>query len=133
MKKEYIDVDSSWGVVMCYDLRRLDEYEMRSLMMALGVRGPTIDEAVDILLYSENTGMCVTSFSNRMSLVFIGEAEDEEQWWDTVSHELFHVTCAICEYYGVSLDSEDGAWTMGYLMRKAVEQIAEPCKTNPGD
>lgn len=25
-------------------------------------------------------------------------------------------------------DSEAGAWTMGYMMRKTVQQIAEPCK-----
>ncbi len=127
MKNGYIDVRGCWGVVISYDFGRLDEYEMRSMMISLGMRGKSIDDAVEILLNEKNTGFCVSNDRLQMSFVFIGNATNKEQFWDTVIHELYHVQQAICKYYDVEADTEDGAWTMGYLMRKTVEEIAEPC------
>ena len=57
-----------------------------------------------------------------------GDADSAEQWWDTLSHELYHAQQAIIEYYNVPPDTEDAAWTMGYLMRKSVELVAPPCR-----
>ena len=127
MKTGYIDVRGRWGVILCHDLRRLDEYEMRQSMMAFGMRGQELDEAVDVLLFNENTGMCVSRDDVRMSLVYIGRATSEEQFWDTVVHELYHVASCICDYYDVEAGTEDFAWTMGYLTREAVGQLGEPC------
>lgn len=128
MKADYIDVDGYWGVILCHDLRRLDEYEIRQSMMAFGMRGDKIDEAVEVLLFQENSGMCVSREDIRMSLVFIGEATGGDQWWDTCAHEvLYHAACAIWDYYDVSYGSEEAAWTVGYLMRKAVQLLGEPC------
>ena len=128
MKTGYIDVDGYWGVVMCYDLRRLDEYEMRRTMMSFGFRGEELDEAIDTLLYNVNTGLCLSRSDIKMSLIFIGNATGGDQWWDTTAHELlYHAACAIWDYYDVPYGSEDAAWTVGYLMRKAVQLLGEPC------
>ena len=127
MKTKYIDVEGYWGVVLCYGLQRLDEYEMRKSMMAFGLRGERLDKPIDILLFHKNTGMCISRDDVRMSLIYIGNATSEEQWWDTVSHELFHAQQAILEYYDVPNDTEDAAWTMGYLMRETVKLVGEPC------
>lgn len=128
MKSEYIDVNGHWGIVYCYDLRRLDEYEIRAMLMSFGLRGSRIDDAVDVLLYEKNTGLCVSNEGLRMSLIFIGRATSDEQHWDTVVHELFHAACAICDYYDIEHDGEDFAWTIGYLTRKIVEKTAPPCR-----
>ena len=123
MTQNYIDIDGYWGVVICYDLRRLDEYEIRQNLMSVGMKGPRIDEAVDILLYEKNTGLCVSVPSKRMSVCFIGNTTSDDQFMDTLAHELYHVHSAICEYYDVPTDGEDAAWTMGFLMRQAVKMI----------
>lgn len=123
MTQNYIDVDGCWGVVICYDLRRLDEYEIRQNLMSVGMRGTRIDEAVDVLLNEKNTGFCVSVPSKRMSVCFIGNTTSEDQFMDTLAHELYHVHNAISEYYAVSPDGEDAAWTMGFLMRQAVRMI----------
>lgn len=59
----------------------------------------------------------------RMSVCFIGNTTSEDQFMDTLAHELYHVHNAISEYYAVSPDGEDAAWTMGFLMRQAVRMI----------
>ena len=128
MQTDYLDVAGKWGIVLCHDLRRLDEYEMRQSMMAFGMHGERIDRAIDVLLFHENTGMCVSRDDICMSLVFIGEATGGDQWWDTCAHEvLYHAACAIWDYYDVPYGSEEAAWTVGYLMRKAVQLLGVPC------
>lgn len=127
MRSEYIDIRGKWGIVICYDLDWSDEDDMIAYMQSLGSSERDAIRAVDVLFGALNTGLCVSNLALRMSLIFVGEADSTEQWWDTLTHELYHAQNAICDYYGVETGSEDAAWTMGYLMRKAVEQIATPC------
>ena len=128
MKTKYIDVKGKWGIVLCYHLMRKDVHEMRALMEAVGMEEENIDEALRILLYHKNKGMCVTNNELGMSLVFVGEATGEDQWWDTMAHEVLdHAKTAICDFYHVSLRGEESAWLTGYLMRKVVQLVAPPC------
>ena len=129
MKTKYIDVDGAWGIIVCYDLKILDEYEMRQNMRSFGMHGDSLENAVDILLLENNTGMCVSRPDIRMSLVFIGMATSSPQHWDTIAHEcLYHASVAIHKYYDIPFGSEDGAWLTGFLMRQAVRLLGEPCK-----
>lgn len=128
MKTKYIDVKGKWGIVLCYHLLRRDVHEMRALMESVGMEDESIDEALRILLYHKNKGMCVTNTELGMSLVFVGEATCEDQWWDTMAHEVLdHAKTAICDFYHVSLRGEESAWLTGYLMRKVVQLVAPPC------
>lgn len=127
MTTEYIDIEGKWGVVICHNLYRRDVRDMRAYMESFGLPDEKIDEVIRILLYHDNTGYCINSFRLRMSLIFIGSATSEDQFWDTVGHELYHCQQSILDYYNVSKDSEDAAWTYGYLMRKAVQLIGELC------
>lgn len=128
MKSEYIDVKDKWGIVVCYDLMRRDVREMRALMESVGVEDEEIDGYLRMLLYHKNKGLCISNMELAMSLVFIGEAESEDQWWDTLAHEILdHAKIAILDFYHVPLRSEDSAWLTGFLMRKVVQLIAPPC------
>ena len=96
MKSEYIDVKGKWGIVVCYDLMRRDVREMRALMEAVGLGDEEIDGYLRLLLYHKNKGLCITNMELKMSLVFVGEAESEDQWWDTLAHEVLdHAKVAI--------------------------------------
>ena len=128
MKSEYIDVKGKWGIVVCYDLMRKDVREMRALMESVGLEDEEIDGYLRMLLYQKNKGLCITNMELAMSLVFIGEATSEDQWWDTIAHEILdHAKIAILDFYHVPLRSEDSAWLTGFLMRKVVQLIAPPC------
>lgn len=128
MQTEYVDVRGKWGIVLCYDLDLDDDVDIMNYMVSLGSDEEGAYKAVDVLFGQENAGLCVTNMALRMSLIFIGDADSADQWWDTLSHELYHAQQAIIEYYGVRPDTEDAAWTMGYLMRKSVELVAPPCR-----
>ena len=96
MKTEYIDVKKKWGIVVCYDLMRKDVHEMRALMESVGMEDDEIDGYLRLLLYHKNKGVCISNMGLAMSLVFIGEADSEDQWWDTLAHEILdHAKIAI--------------------------------------
>ena len=128
MQTEYVDVRGKWGIVLCYDLDLDDDVDIMNYMVSLGSDEEGAYKAVNVLFGQENAGLCVTNMALRMSLIFIGDADSAEQWWDTLSHELYHAQQAIIEYYRVPPDTEKAAWTMGYLMRKSVELVAPPCR-----
>lgn len=58
-----------------------------------------------------------------MSVMCIGEATDDEQWWDTLDHEIDHLQGAILRYYGVEHDTEEAAYLQGYIMRGIVKAL----------
>lgn len=128
MQSEYIDIKGYWGIAIGYDLSPLDEYRIRKTLISLGFRGEELEKSISVLFDYLNTGLCVNIPEQRMSLIYIGNATGEDQWWDTLAHELLdHCHFAICMCYDVPLGSEDSAWLTGYMMRKAVQQIAAPC------
>ena len=60
-----------------------------------------------------------------MSVMCIGDATDEEQWWDTLSHEIDHLQDAVMQYYDVEPGTEDAAWLQGYIMRLIVKALKD--------
>lgn len=127
MKTEYIDIDGKWGVIVNYDFDESDAEEMEAIMDSFGMGRRNIRRAMRILM-THNSGMAVSRDDLRMSAVFIGQPTSRGQFWNTISHELRHVSTAIIDYYGEPYDGEPAAYLEGYLLQKVVEGIAEPCR-----
>lgn len=126
MKKDYIDVDGKWGILLIYDYDDRDSDEMSAIMESFGMKERDINKSLRILS-TYNSGMAVSSLGTKMTAVFISEATSDSEWWSTLAHELKHASDAILDYYGEELYGEPAAYTTGYLMRKAVEILCAPC------
>ena len=127
METKYFEVgDNAWGFILCYDFDYSDSDDIWAICRSFGLSDDKANEAVEVLA-DMNTGMTVSNCDIRMSVVFIGEATDESQWWSTVAHELWHVATAIIDYYGEDYWKEPAAYLYGELMRMVVSRIAEPC------
>lgn len=128
MKQDYIDVpQKKWGIVIVYDFDVGKEYvELMAIMRSFGLEKIKAKRALSILS-NYNTGMALSIDNLKMSVIFISNATNSSQWWDTAIHEIKHVADAIIEYYDVKWDSEDAAYLTGYLTKELVELIGEPC------
>ncbi len=124
MKKRYIDIDGSWGIIFCYDFDFLDVDEMSAIMDSFGVSEREISRAIRILL-GINTGMTISRSDLKMSVVFISEASSFEQFMDSISHEIDHIQASILDYYMIPQGGEDGAWLQGFIMRKVTRILME--------
>ena len=129
MKTAYIDVDGYWGIAICYDYdvsNPEDEHTLWGHMRSFGMKERSINKALNILS-NYNTGMCVSNNDVRMSGIFISKATSSSEWWSSCLHELRHSAQAIIDYYGADL-GEDDAYLTGFLTKRAVEILGEPCR-----
>lgn len=127
MKVKYIDVDKDkWGILLIYGFDFTDADEMAAVMEALGMKIVDVKKALRVLS-TYDSGMTVSRDDLRMSAVFIGKPSCNAQFWNSVSHELTHVTTAVIDYYGEPYYGEPAAYLRGYLLQRVVEEVAEPC------
>ena len=78
----------------------------------------TVIVVYNVWLGKRNTGFTYTNFEKRKSIVGISLASSEEQFFNTLVHEIKHVQSHICKYYHVKEDSEDAAYLVGYIGQK---------------
>lgn len=128
MTQSYIRFpNNEWGAVVVYNFDT--DYEHDVLVEQMRSFGMSIRNAEKALriLSNYNTGMAVSNETLKMSAIYISDATDAEQFWDTCAHELAHVATTIIDAYDVDYRSEDAAYLAGFLMRQLVRQIGEPC------
>ena len=126
MVTKYIDIDGKWGILLNYNFDMLDWDDISALLHSFGMNDRNINKSLNILS-QYNTGMSISNDGLRMTSIYIGKPTSNAQFWDTVNHELLHAEQAILNYYGVDWDGEPPAYLAGYLLRRVVEEIAEPC------
>ena len=129
METKYLDVpNQKWGIVVVLDYDvDFDYRDLRAIMMSFGLLDENKIEKSMNILSEPNTGMTITNIDLCMSVIFISNATDSSEWWDTALHELYHVSNAIIDYYGVPYESEDAAYLMGYLTKEFIEKVGFPC------
>lgn len=117
MEKHYVDIDGYWGILFVYDFDWNDVDEVIDIIENFGITDDDeVSYAVNVL-YSTNGGMTISRPSDTMSVIFIGQADSIEQFFDTLSHESDHAQDSILRYFGISHGTEDAAWLQGYIMR----------------
>ena len=126
MESAYLDIDSKWGVIVCYDYDTLDYDDIWAICKTFGMSDKNIRKALSILS-AYNTGMTVSNPDIRMSVIFVSSATSPSEWWNTAVHELKHTADAIIRYYDVDWAGEDAAYLTGHLTKQLVEKVSEPC------
>ena len=127
MVTKYLDVPrNKWGIVVILDYDVDYEYrDMKAIMMSFGILDESKIEKSMRILSEPNTGMTISNIDLCMSAIFISDATSTSEWWDTSLHELYHVSNAIIDYYGVPYESEDAAYLMGYLTKEFIEKVTK--------
>ena len=74
--------------------------------------------AYNVWLGKRDTGFTHTDFNKKRSIVGISLSTSEEQFFNTLVHEIKHVQSHICMYYNVKENSEDAAYLIGYLAQQ---------------
>ena len=122
MKKHYIDIVGKWAFILAYDIEESDLGEVGDWLEALGASKYDIRRAQHVLS-GVNAGLTFSSDNLRMSVMCIGYAANEEQWWDTLDHEIDHLQYTIMRYYDVEPGTEEAAYLQGYIMRGIVKAL----------
>ena len=72
-----------------------------------------------------NSGYIFTNGERRFSLIAMSRATNYAQLFNTVAHEINHLTAHICERFGYDTDGEKAAYIQGEIGQKMYPVIAE--------
>ena len=117
MKKHYIDIVGKWAFVFAYDIEDGDQEEIAEWLRALDCSERQVRNACRVST-SVNCGFTFSRPELRMSVMVISPASSEEQFFNTLVHEIYHLQSTICDYYDVDPGTEDAAYLQGYIMQR---------------
>lgn len=108
----------NWWVMVYYDIRsEADLNEVFEVLMASGCSDDMAQKAC-ISLSRYNTGYTFTNFDEHSSILLISKATSPDQMFDTIVHEMKHLSEHIGEYYGVNPKAELSAYLQGEVGRQ---------------
>ena len=124
MTKHYIDIVGKWAFVFAYDIKDGDQEEIGEWLRALGCTEQQVRKACRVAV-SMNSGFTFSRSELRMSVMVVAPASSEEQFMNTLVHEIDHLQAAICEYYDVEPRTEEAAYLQGYVMQRVFRALRD--------
>ena len=126
----YVGKERKWYVMCTYDLRKERDFEeLHKTLAKFHFHTDAIAE-VEKTLRKPNTGFTYTDFEDGVTFVFVSHSTSAEQMYDTIQHELKHITEHISEYWRIDARSEEAAYLQGTIAKKmfpAVVAAVCPC------
>ncbi len=116
--------DRDWYIMAYYDIKTDKDYNEVEEVLIAGGQKPAYAQKVVTELMHPNTGYTYTKFGEHLSIVLVSHATSFEQMYDTVQHELKHVTEHLSSYYRVDPKGEKAAYLQGEIARNMYKAVA---------
>lgn len=109
--------ERDWYVMCFYDVFSADDLdEVKKTLLSAGCSRGRAEEAVWVLSMP-NKGYTFSNLGDKFSIVIVSRATSASQAYDSVHHEVKHLTEHICEEYNVDSRSEEAAYLQGEIGR----------------
>ena len=105
-----------WWVMVYYDVEPHNLTEIEGVLLSSGVNRDEA-EATCRNLRQVDTGFTLTNYNDRNSIIVISHASSSEQMFDTIVHEIKHLTEHISNYYDIDPKEELAAYLQGEVGR----------------
>ena len=109
----------NWTVRYYQNSAPSDSDEICDALKQIGCTGKALDDAERHLLSKKkNKGLTYSNIKDGKSVVSVSESTSDEEFVNTMSHEVHHVVSHISEIYGLDMYSEEMGYLTGYLCGK---------------
>lgn len=121
IKKEIPD---RWWVIAFLDAKTDSDFE--KIFGTILATGAGKERALNAVaeLRNENTGYILTDTTRKTSIIIISHATSFDEFFDTVTHEMQHLTAAICDFYNYSHTGEKAAYLQGEIGKNLYKAVA---------
>lgn len=110
--------DRDWWVMVYYAVDGGEDLnEVYDTLLASGCPDHKAQQAC-MVLSQPNCGYTYTNFDTRSTVMFMSSTTSPEQMFDSIVHELKHLSENIGEYYGLDPREEISAYLQGEVGRK---------------
>lgn len=118
MTTQYYNIgNDEWAFILICDFSTKDYDRLWAVMRALGMPDEKAQAALGILSKPDK-GMTLSSFTERMSVLFISNQSSDDEWFNSLIHEVKHLVEHISEYYNVDPKGEPAAYLQGEIGRQ---------------
>lgn len=113
-----------WWVMVFYNVKTEDDYQ--KVYGSLLAIGETLAKAQDAIkmLHNKNTGYISSDLNNKTSVIIISNATSFDEMFNTVTHEIKHLTEHISTYFGYNSKGEKAAYIQGEIGQKMYKAVA---------
>ena len=115
--------ERDWWIMASLEVAEEDLAEIFNSLLACGCPNVEAQKAC-MVLSRKNNGYTFTDLEGQYSLIFASETTSNEEMFDTITHELKHVTEHISGYFGVDPKSEEAAYLQGEISKKMFPAVA---------
>jgi hypothetical protein len=113
-----------WWVMVFYNVKTEDDYQkVYGSLLAIGETYEKAQEAIE-MLNKPNTGFISSDMKNRNSIIIISNATSFDEMFNTVTHEIKHLTEHISTYFGYNPKGEKAAYIQGEIGQKMYKAVA---------
>jgi len=106
-----------WWVMVYYDIEPKNLTEIEGVLLSNGCTREQAEETCRNIR-QVNTGFTMTDYNNRNSVILVSHATTAEQMFDTIIHEIKHLTEHISNYYDIDPKEELAAYLQGEVGRQ---------------
>lgn len=92
-------------------------------LLASGLSSEKANNVVNILSRTNN-GYTLSTLNEHTTIVYVSKSSSYSEMFNTISHEIKHITEHISDAYDVDPKSETSAYLQGEISRKMYEAIA---------
>jgi hypothetical protein len=113
-----------WWVMVFYNVKTEDDYQkVYGSLLAIGETYEKAQEAIE-MLHKPNTGFISSDMKNRTSIIVISNAISFDEMFNTVTHEIKHLTEHISTCFGYNPKGEKAAYIQGEIGQKMYKAVA---------
>ena len=126
MIKQTIYIDSiGWLVHAYFHKTRYDVDEIMERLWDLQCNSEIAQKAFNNLISdSLNMGLCYSNYNTKESVLVVGKASSEDEFFNSIVHELSHLQGHICDVIGLDPKGEEIAYYIGDLSRDIYPSIS---------
>lgn len=123
MIRKVFKVKDKWEVVVYYNIDyNLFDYIANDISK-LGINDNSINRLYKMMYTHKAKAFTISSPVKKCSIVGINTSNSRLDFINSIAHEATHVAEAMMNYYGVKLEGEPIAYTIGYLVQIMIEPL----------
>ncbi len=131
-QKIYIEDYSNWEVDIYYGVTHFELGDIMENLYDIGCDALSARKAYENITSNElNTGLTYSNYAFKHSVIVIGVSENREQFFNSLVHELLHLTAHISRVFKLDMYSESVCYLIGNVAQLAYSVASKFfCKCN---
>ena len=123
MIRKVFNIDNKWKVIVYYNIDyNLFKY-IADDISKLGVSNSSLYRVYKMMKSGRAKAVTISSPLKQCSIVGFNTTNNDYDLINSIAHEAVHIMEAMLDYYGIDIEGEAPAYTIGHLVQIMIEPL----------